>query len=552
MPIARPFLPPALTHRQSAIAPSLMRAVYKVRPTKDRAFVVRNCSHLVAPVSAALPAGLQAVDAATPTLWRAAGTQLAGVFGKNTLVGSHPFLSASGGLLGLVATGALAQGAYQKLPPQQQADVRSAMRVLARFIQTGGPYATSLLLGIIAGAVGQEGFIRWYEARHASAALMLATALPLGLASLETIGKKRNIPFLRAAWSGPAKFCEQHQRDLAGMLMSATGGASAAFALRLLAAPNPWGWMLLAGSVPASLGGLELIGREHNIKGLRNCLSRPIYWSIAQVRQVVSLDAALQATGSTLAMAGIWGVLAGVRHLGVTTSDLGDALGAAQVTAGTVAAGMGIGMLAERRKWVPSAQHVFERCNDAMASGIFLAWGAALGKFAAANIATFGPGYINTTAAAVALGMVNSGVVAAYRQTQKKLAIDENIQSAVEPHVEARIGDALDRAWALSGSVASGVWAALVAGGLLHGNSTSAWLYALNAVPQLGAAAVFGAISAGMMGYALNDARMKKTSNEIADRVKQFANHALHVAQRHPAPTLATLAMLLVLARRAL
>ena len=556
MPVASPLASPAFHRMHANVNMPAVRIAPRMRPLV-RAPQAPGVAYAVGfdarPAAAAAPATLRALKSTVPTVWRACGAHIAHAAGPGTLLGSHPFLTASGGLLGAVATGALAHDIFKKLPPEQKERVRQALRQLARGIETVGPYATSLILGAASGTLAQEGAVRWMqEDRHASAALMLLASLPLGLVSLETLGKKLEIPVLRQAWSGPSKFCEQHQRDVGGSLLGATGMASAHVATRMLAANNPWGWVLMAGALPAVLGGLELVGREHNIAALRQCLTQPVEWTIKQVRRVVSADVALQTVGAALAMAGMWGVATGWQQLALPQSGLGDAIGAAQITAGTLATGLGAGLLAERRKWVPSAQHVFERYNDAMASAVFSAWGAALSKFAAFNILAFGPAYLNTGAAAIGLGLMGTGIIASFRQTQKKIGANERVQHAIDPVMDERISSAVDRTWALSGSMASGAWAALVGRGLLCSGHDTALLSALNAVPQFGATAVLGAVSLGMLGYAINNASMKRVSNDVADNVKDGVEKSLVFAQTHPAPTLAALGVLLALAKQAI
>ncbi len=552
MPVARPLSSTALNRPRLVAQTRLPPRVQRATQRSSGVCYAGHSSPGPGPQAAAkAQVALEGLRPGCATAWRTGGTQLTRLVGPDTLLGSHPFLSATGALVGTVATAALLHDAYNKLAPEQKARVRAALQQAVRNMEVVGPYAVSLVLSAMSATLAQEGFMRWLEARHASASLMLLAAVPLGLVGVETLGKKLQLPVLQQAWSGPANFCNKHQRDGGGALLGAAGLSSASFAARLLAAHNFWGWPLIAGSVPAVLGGLELVGREHDIAALRTCLTQPVAWSMAQLRRVVSQDVARKMMSAGLASAGAWGVAAGLQHLANPFCGLSDALGAAQITAGILAMGLGGGGLTAQRTWVASAQQALERYNDALAGGVFAAWGAALGKFAGYNISAFGPGFINTLAAALSLGWVSTGVVAGFRQTQRNPAPDESMQSAVEPAMDAQISRILDRLWALSGSISSGAWATLVVQGLLQNNPDTALLSTLNAVPQLAAAAVLGAVSVGMMGYALNNAKMKHLSNEVADHVKGGVEHTLNFAEAYPARTLAALGVLLVLAKQA-
>jgi hypothetical protein len=254
-----------------------------------------------------------------------------------TFVGDHYMLAGAGALVGTTAAVAGVAKLADKVPAIEKA-------VEFVFEKNGKLLGGSASLGA-AYVLGEDAVASFKEGSTAKGAAETLGATVAGLGGAELVGRQFNIPVVKEAISGPARFVKDN-------VLAVSGGAAAAGGLALGAkgvkdikdGKAIQGAVELTAASVGVLGGGELIGRQYNIPVLNQALSGPF-------KAVFGNNGMSKVVGGGAAgLVGAGVAVDGARRLTQDKGLINDGLGALEVTAGvtgitggTSLIGMGLG-----------------------------------------------------------------------------------------------------------------------------------------------------------------------------------------------------------------
>lgn len=233
-----------------------------------------------------------------------------------TFVGDHLALVGAGSLVGTVAT----VSAVAKL-----ADAVPAVEKALKFtFVDNGLLVGGALAGATSAVLAEDAIASYQEGDKGKAAGLGAGALITGLGAAELVGRQFDIPVLNQALSTPIKKMYEHGQAIVGAGLAAGGVAVAKSGLEDLQEGKSvaGGAKVLGGSL-ATLGGIELIGRQYNIPVAKELLSKPAGWVADNSKAV---------TGGIAMAGGAFAIKEGVDNL----KEGNKWLGGAELAGGTV------------------------------------------------------------------------------------------------------------------------------------------------------------------------------------------------------------------------
>ena len=431
---------------------------------------------------------------------------------KGTFVGDHYILAGGSAIIGTTAAVAGVAKLAEKYAAVDRA-VEFVFKDNGKLLLGAAAAGTSYVLAEDAVASFKEG-----SSIKGGAEVLGATLA--GMGGTELIGRQFDIPVMKDAISGPARW-------IGNNAMAVSGGAAAAGSLVLAGkgvhdiseGKTLQGAAEISGGVIGTLGGAELIGRHYNIPIMKEALSGPFKAIFGNhgISKVVG--------GGITGLAGVAGIADGGRRLTQNKGLLNDAIGTVEITAGVTGITGGISLVGMGIKNEKLAG-VFKD-NLEIVAGVGLAAGAtALAKHSFNNIKENGLGLINTTTAtgATLMGLGATQTIAS------KLGV-------------SGLNHAFAKGWQPVLGVGLGVASyklganAIKEGKAFMDDPTAG--KAINAGGQALLATLAGAGSAAMVGDALNIPVLEDVGDRVLEAVgKNVLEPVFKAATKHPFLTL--------------
>lgn len=299
-----------------------------------------------------------------------------------TFVGDHYMLAGTGAVIGTTAAVAGVAKLANEIPAIEKA-VEFVFEKNGKLLGGAASLGAAYVLGEDAVASFQEGS----KAKGAAEALGATVA---GLGGAELVGRQFNIPVVKEAISGPARFVRDNALAVSGGAAAAGGLALGAKGVKDIQDGKPiQGAVELTAASVGVLGGAELVGRQYNIPVMKEALSGPfkaVFGNTGKSKIVGGAAAGLVGAGVAVD---------GAKRLAGSKGIVNDGIGALEVTAGVTgltggASLIGLGIGNEKlARALPD--------NLKVVAGVGMVAGAtALAKHTVKDMRENGVGLINT------------------------------------------------------------------------------------------------------------------------------------------------------------
>ncbi|HEY9839183.1 MAG TPA: hypothetical protein V6D23_01910, partial [Candidatus Obscuribacterales bacterium] len=232
----------------------------------------------------------------------------------------------------------------------------------------------------------------------------LAGSAIAGLGGAELVGRNYDIPVMKDALSGTAKWVGNNVKAVTGGVAAAGGVFATVDGIKRLGDKDQSKWLAgaeIAGGVVGTLGGAELVGRNFNIPVLNQALTGP-------VKFMFTSKGGIGVSGGVIAASGLGATADGVRRLTTQKGIVNDAVGVAEFTAGVAGVTGGasiIGFATGSEKLMK----VFPENIDVLGGAALVGGAFAMGKHTLDSAKKDGVNLINTGTATASALMATGG-----------------------------------------------------------------------------------------------------------------------------------------------
>lgn len=333
-----------------------------------------------------------------------------------TFVGDHYMLAGGAAIVGTTATIAGVAKLADKVPLIEKA-------VDFTFRQNGEVLGAAASLGA-AYVLAEDGVQSLKEGSKIKGGAELLGAGVATLGGAELVGERFNIPVLKDAISGPARFVRDNALAVSGGAAAAGGAALAVKGAKdLKDGKTIQGALEVTAGTIGVAGGGELIGRQYNIPVLKSALSGPFkaVFGNTGMSKVVG--------GGAAGLVGAGAAADGVRRLSQDKGLVNDLIGVAEVTGGVTGVTGGVSLVGMGLKNDALARALPNNLKVVAGVGM-VAGSVALAKHTVKDIKNNGVGLINTATGTGATLLALGGT----QQVAEKLGVP-------------MLNNAFDKAW---------------------------------------------------------------------------------------------------------